>query len=465
MHRLKKILKWTLFLVASPIVLVYAINLFDVPLNPEIATYRPAMSEQVTDADNGYYYMVGMQAEPGRNPQQAGKQYVDALNAAKEAGKHANGVLAGKLESQALGKGKIEYKGKDHFFCRYKSEPCLPFFRKNRKAIRRMLRDNHVLVQRMEHLETYPHFTETMVASFEMPLAYTPLHNDLLLAKAALTADSGHVTQALNELQRSNRFWRMVLAESTTLIGKNWAQAIIYRDIRLATEIMARYPLSAKQFATVQSMLRPLEQKELSMSNAIKNEFQNSDSILRYVIRSAREKNEGFFDSERYLVNSLLEPLWQPNDMRNDSLKFYRRYEQIGRLTAPELSDYIKNKATAEIGDRYAYHWNYVYNPLGKFIASAAGPDYFLLGYIVRPHNLDARIRLIAVRFNILKNRIPRRRIPSYLEKIDASLKNPYTGETPHWDSKTSTLYFSVVSQNADKLEERQFLDRIEIEL
>lgn len=465
MYRLKKILKWSLVVVATPIVLLYVINLFDESLNPEIMHFRPDISGQITDANNGYYYMVGIPAETGRDPQQAGKHYIDALNAAKNAGKYLDSEVAGKLESESLGQGKFEFKGKDYLACRYKDGPCIPVYQKNKQAILQQLRDNRVLIQRAEHLESFPHFAETMVASFEMPLAYAPLKSNLLLAKMALTADAGQISQALNSLQRSNRFWRIVLAETTTLIGKNWALAMVDRNITLATEIMARYSLSAKQVAIVQSMLKPLDQNELSMSNAIKGEFQYSDSILRYSIYSAREENDSFFGPKWQSLNYVLMPLWQTNAMRNDNLQFYRRYEQIGRFTSRELARYIKEKASAEINNRYAYHWNYVYNPLGKTLLSIAGPDYSLLGYIVRVHNLDARIRLMAVRFNILKNRIPRQRIPSYLDKIDASLRNPYTGEAPRWDSEKSTIQYSVISPKPEKLENQQFSNLVEFKI
>lgn len=467
MNRFKKILKWTLIALATPIVLVYGINLFDVPLDPAIDSFKPSYPPDLTEQNNGYYYLMGMRAERGRDPQVAGKQFVDALNAAKAAGKTVSEDTIKKLEIEALGNGRtIKLIGKFKILCRYSYEQCLPVYLRNKKQIRRLLGDNKLIVQRSERLLEYPHFAETMASGVEMPMMdFSSAYHQLLLAKIAITADSGQTTRALRSLQKINQFWHVVLAESTSLLGKLFADSYLDRTTSLASEIMANYALTPEQITIVHKILKPLTKQEMDASNLFRSNYQLLDALTKEVIVANRTQPMKTNIFGLHLPNFVIFPLFKTNATLNDAYKKYRRCEQINKMTSPEFLRYLRTDARKEISSQNDIHWSSLYNPVGKYVSSISYIDYGLFLDMARMRNLEAKIRLLTVRLNIQKNRVSKKEIPDFLAGLDNSLRNPYTGEAPHWDPKKSAIEFNVMSKNLYESLDNPLSEKMEISI
>ena len=57
-------------------------------------------------------------------------------------------------------------------------------------------------------------------------------------------------------------------------------------------------------------------------------------------------------------------------------------------------------------------------------------------------HNLDGLMRLVAAQLGIKQQRIADHAVIGFLEKLDDSYRDPYTGAPLRWDPEKRALYF-----------------------
>jgi hypothetical protein len=71
--------------------------------------------------------------------------------------------------------------------------------------------------------------------------------------------------------------------------------------------------------------------------------------------------------------------------------------------------------------------------------------------YMLRLHDTDGLLRLVALQLDIWRAGIPRKQIPGYLRGTRPGLSDPYSGQPMQWDATRGQLYFVPRSERFDK--------------
>jgi hypothetical protein len=57
-------------------------------------------------------------------------------------------------------------------------------------------------------------------------------------------------------------------------------------------------------------------------------------------------------------------------------------------------------------------------------------------------HDLDGYIRLVALQAALRRDGVPLAQVADYVRRVGPNLRNPYDGQSMHWDAAHSTLSF-----------------------
>ena len=241
MHLIRTIIKAIFLLTAFLLLAFLLINAFDEDLNAEIAPFTDFNNIAPSDDKNAYFHLMGMPAPVGSRPHESGKALVYRANKiAEERGLAAEPDLW-EVEKELFGKKRVEIQGNVSTLCSPREKPCLDTYIKNKNNIRKLIANNQVLFNRAKHLRGYPHYSERQGTELDFPIAqYSKALPRLYLADAALKAHSGQLSRALTILENDARFWRMMLGESHTMIGKMIAVAYLDHTVSLTSELTSR---------------------------------------------------------------------------------------------------------------------------------------------------------------------------------------------------------------------------------
>jgi hypothetical protein len=438
----KRIALWSLVVVSIPFFVVYGINAFDRAPDPGIAGFRPHHSP-VADADNAYYYLQGMHSAIGKAPAVAGKQLVEAYNAARKKGYTADTSPLPKIEQSAYGKPRLSFQGKTIDWCKRPFRHCIPLFLAHRAQVRRLLQDNRLLLARAVRLKEYRQYRNTMKPGIDAPFPdFDGSLHELTMARYALAADSGHATSALHSLQQDARFWRMVMDHADNLVGKIVATVFVDQDASLASEILSRYRLGPAQERIIADIARPLSPGELSMRNAFIGEYRLQVSMFDEMFRGASHGDGGSGRHPSRVENFFALPLLKRNATMNLVYERFRHDVDVGQLSPPALVKYVKKRKTDP--RHHLSILGLIYNPVGKILNNIATPDF--VPYISRVRNLDAKLRLITIQYRLHQRHIAKLAIPAWLAKLPVGLRDPYSGKPPAWDTQHSVLSFPVLN-------------------
>lgn len=421
-------LKWLGFgLLAAPFAL-FLINAFDEPLEPEVE--RMLKSEVDVPAEaNGFYALAGFYAPAEvRDIHAYGvrqiAQYKQALRANPA------------MRQYELEKPAVDFRGDKALLCEPRSKPCLSEVGNRAAAIEALQKANRLLLDRYRSLYGYPRVVEDVPAHPSAPFPRPPMSmHKLLLTGIALDVHRGRTARALKALAADTAYWRGLLRDSRTMISKAVAASVLFHNFHLLAEIVRAVPLSAAEAALAEQMLAPLTPEERSLTQVMHWEvaaFGDFASAIRSGI--AENAKEG---GVKAAIAPLLKLLVKDNATRNI---VYREYMAVAELaSAPATEFEARRKAMAQPYG-VTLRWDYVYNPLGKFVLFAAELDW--ARYAARLHDLDGYLRLVRLQWAM--KRAGASDPEAFLGQSGAQYADPYTGQPMGWNAETKSVYFTA---------------------
>ena len=459
MTKTKKALKWTAIILASLLLggplLLAAINAFDEDLRPEAIAFADFSGEEVPPEQNGYYAWVGLRAPVGENPHVRGVQVVAQVNEKLDAmPRDVTDVDA------ILGAKTLKYTNSLASLCGRDATGCLDRYRAKSADIEKQVRDNKVLLERYRALYRYPHFHETIKPRYYAPLFYEASSvRGLARAQHTLHALRGDHLLALRQLRDDTQFWRRILIDSRSLVGKMIAVAAIRVNAQIISEIVARYPADKSALALAAHAVQPLTAQERDLTNAYRNEhawimhfFTTLPAELRAlpVERRTPCTAESIYDCVIEKLTTTF--LFKPHATVNRSFEDFS--ETAGRSKLP-ASEFLKQTNEKQASDRYDWgwlsSWHFAYNPIGKILNTHPGSAYD--SYTGRIHNLDGFLRLVSLSLAAKQQSVRDADMPAFLASTQPNLRSPYTSDPMLWDTGSRTIYFNGMGEGpGDKL-------------
>ncbi|MDD5336031.1 MAG: hypothetical protein PHS32_20035 [Rhodoferax sp.] len=454
----RKALKWLLVAALGLLVLLLAcwFLLPDETLHPE-ARKILAAPPSVPPDQNAFYLLWGLPASPELDPFQVGRQVVAAqLATFREKGQRVQ-------FDPASFYGAKPYQGRipSGLYCDSgrKTAHCLTALRAHRSELDAQRWAQDVYVQRYRALRNYPHFEQTMTPSPAAPLlSWQTVLALSELVDASIAFDMEQPERraaALAELQAEIALWRRIGREADFLIDRTIITVLLRNKYRLLSELLTEYPAIAHQNRElVAQMTMPLTLADTDLRRVLSGEFRYGALLLENMVQDSKQGRQSGLDHElpRWVEELALRLFVRSNATLNLS---FSRLTESGNFYAQSATQ-IESRADAffktyEVSSLDPRLW--LYNPVGKILMSYQGSA--LLYHSHKLHDLAGYTRLVELQRQIAAAHLPGDKVGSFLTSVDASLRDPYSGQPMTFDPVLQTISFrprSEVSAGGDPL-------------
>ncbi|MFZ6766717.1 hypothetical protein ACO0LM_06490 [Undibacterium sp. Di26W] len=436
-----------IFLVLTAIVLLLlvtfiAINWKDETLTPEAQALLRTQEFHVPYAQNGFYILVMM-------------------NAALDTDLLKNGIDKIKVQQALYQKDKAYYESHPHpeaeenplsfnwnnNRCRQTIQNCVQMDLANRTELTAQMASNQVLAERYALMRKMGDYEEHLIPAFNASLpAYSSLSRaiDLLLTQASFDIADGKLDAGLQRMESNNRYLRVALKNSSSLISKMVMQTALRKQARAVSELLVLYPALLEQYAErISQLVLPMTEAERSLERpflyeaGVQTHFSQN---LRASLAMTQDKSE----IAAWPLNVLGDFTFQPNATTNMVVRNWTLIIDAARNTTVDFStskDNFKKMREALNTSSISFYLAHAYNPVGKILMQVGIPDYALT-YIGKSLDTDAYLRLVSLQADILRKKMPDADIPAYLAHAPAALRSPYDGSAMLWDARSAQLKF-----------------------
>jgi hypothetical protein len=465
---IKWLLKFTAALLGLLVVaygLLVLVSLQKEPLHPEVEAFVRPEPIAVAPERNGYYFWTGINAPAGGDPIKHGQRLIAELGRrSPEAKDAASASAANELRM-------VFYEPRAVCGRETPPVPCLRFAKQNAAQIRKLAKANAELLLRYEALLRLDQYASDM--PFLRQTDPIPARQDqmsmIALARSLDAVDvlDGKAAEAIDRLAARVRFLRRMHANSSSLIDRIIAQALLAKDLEFLAEVAVSEPGAAKVVAAqIEAIAAPMTIAERSsfrwMRHAFSQKFASIDpgdpDEWRYSICEVAlsiVNSESFFElamsgklderCERWDMRMLalaVAPLMDRNAMANQRFETIRQLRQVD---APDTFSYLARfqvlVAAAELQRQADSPWR-LRNPLSPWIGTQLYTDLIVHGksYHLSAADLDRLYALTRLAAGLIRDRTKDGEIAAYLKQpgaLDPATKEPFS-----WDAAKRQVFF-----------------------
>lgn len=292
------------------------------------------------------------------------------------------------------------------------------------------MRDPDRLIERYERLLEFKQWREILPGdASSQGAAFTQVleAQSLMYSKALSQEVKADAADCKRMLEKDYRFWRMVLAESTSANVKMIAARSIELHFEMGNLVVRRFPPSLTMTAIPEGWREPLSSRERSLAKLMANEWAFHD------LRPEDERS-------KKLVSMLFGSfLYQPQATSNSNAErmlrvaelYERDYAAIPQAAATFLASYGREKkAAADIG---------VYNPVGRILLNMEDMDAYT-AYGFRVVNLEGMRRVALLAAQLRSSGAKGNDVAEGVRSSD--LRDPYDEKEFGWDPEHGSLLF-----------------------
>ncbi|HTD74314.1 MAG TPA: hypothetical protein VK652_12370 [Steroidobacteraceae bacterium] len=429
--------------------LVWAvINSFDVPLSEQAKALLMPPPNPFPADENIYLAMAGLEGAGERSITEMGQERIEAYNEALDSmllnPDSAFGLssqwdatklkLSGKLELGSARSASIWASTKSH-----------------RQEIAAMLAANQQLYQRYLSLHRLRGYYETARPSYMAPVViFPPQLRSLFLGDVAnriQTGSSKQQREALTDLQRDLQMWRTVLKGDGTLISKMLAAAFLHTDLILTADLINDTGFDSSSLdEPLDPMLLPFDPKDYRIGNTFAAEFRATAPFYQTI--SAANGLTGSTASSSWphrVWNAFQAHFFKVNATENMGAELAAHWVALGDS---EPSEFERNRhAYREWLEKQGPHLapNYIYNPMGKILASLAGAQYE--NYPLRAYDVAAYQRLVYLAFQLKRLHIATPDVAAFLKTHPEWSTHPVDGKLFGWNPDTAELTVNTLGE------------------
>lgn len=286
------------------------------------------------------------------------------------------------------------------------------------------------LLAQYHTLIAFPQWRETVA---DDPTSLPPYQHAmrgqrLLLMQAWLVARGGDAAGVTLALEQDLCFWRRVLRDSDSLIGKSVAAAAIRQHFGLGNLVMRE--LGAGRVDSIPAQWHmPLSEEERALERAMAGEWRLVDASIRDMVANGRESADATW------LDRLQRPFFKPQASINLAAERYEGLGKASRSPYPELAAAVTRADSPTV--RW---WQWLFNPAGRVPMVVASGRYG--DYVISVADLEGA-RGAALATATLRAR------GAALVDMGATIaaadmpRDPYTGQPFAWHAETGAVAFA----------------------
>ncbi|HVJ38278.1 MAG TPA: hypothetical protein VM687_10835 [Stenotrophomonas sp.] len=398
---------------------------------------RYAQRGQVPDADNGFIYLLGIDAPAEQKPAlgRRRKAAIEALQTAPPVhdmvdltilpGARSRTVAARSPALRAL----LSACTDDYVRCAAAlDDGAAPL------AVQ-WLDEEAGLRARYQELIALPQWQE-LDAAGQVSFPPYPAALDgqrLLLLEAWLAARAGQEATVLQLLDQDLRFWRRVLRDTDTLIGKMIATTAINRHFGIGNLIMRAMGRRHSQ-ALPASWQMPLTKDERSTARAMTGEWRYTQWYQQAALSAPVSPPE--VSAGERVLDLLQRPLFKPQATSN---LLAARFVRLGDASAADYRILPSALAQADVSAPGS-PWRWLFNPTGRIGVQIA--DGIYVPYALRVADLEGARRVAVEAATLRAQGVDANSMHRALA-TPAAQRDPYTAQPLRWDARTGVISVS----------------------
>ncbi|MET1255765.1 hypothetical protein [Aliikangiella maris] len=435
------IAKYSLYVLAITLIFILSVLLintqaFDEKSSPAVNLVMQPQ-DRISPQYNAYFYFLGLLASNAQDPHEAGQKlqqkYVDNRE------KLGLDQLSASDSTKILQISETESWFTQFERCHARTQHfCFQQSLNNIKALDFNSPRLIQMLKRYARLTDYQDYQSPDKMTFASPIPAFGYALSLQQISLAHQFSTLEFDSFLIAIEKDINFWRTLLLKSDILIVKMVAIAAIWYDVRYLSNIISQHHLSSVQVENIQQLLRPLNNKELDLSNAFRLEAQTLYNQLAKLSRQNLQEIYGikisFFDSmiqvhatqnlhfERYLSPMLV----------------------LSKLNSSAFYDAVQQGKTEHVTEQwFSLSPSNLYNPGGKLLLQNI--NWSPSDYIARMHDMNGMFNLVKLQLE-LKNQ-------SEFQPLqwvnDSAYRNIYTLEPLIFNEQKQTLEFECLSKKS----------------
>ena len=397
-------------------------------------------SAEIDDDLNRYNAVVGFYAEAEKDMVVEGARLIAAANALFD----KNGRYdAGSPQASSYWNNlplKIDDKSSDQIY-EFNQDP-LVWLANNQSSYHDLMAKNQVLLGRFRKLMTMDQYSRSLKLDYSMPyISYSGLMDIKKLNNLSIVYDFINADKkvALNRLQKSIGFSRLMMAQSVELIEKMIASKFLEDDL-MTYSLLLDYPPSNEELNFV---IANLNDQERTLLNAYKSEFASMSSML--VMGDFDDYKSD--DSQKNIIQYfIMKSYIKPKKIENKSHEdvwLYNLSKEDMALASRNQDDNLEDKNNAT-------WWDIYMDPLGYVLMAIAMPAHNT--YIDRIDHLDATISLLNLKSDIYSKKIADVDVNQYVSGIAVNINAGYAGSEVFWDKENKELTYAVPNYTSDDI-------------
>lgn len=407
-----------------------SINASDEVLNPELVAILEA-KPTVAPGENGFFYLMGLDAPTGQDPITVGQAYSERL---RQAEREFPFDEARKIAEEGKGSNALRFVGKLPS-CDWKSEACLKALGSAAETVKKMSTENAVLLERYADLLRYREFEDGFKLSLllfrpNVSIEVQRLHSAL----AAMALREGRYAEFSQRMKNQAEFSRVQMRGNNSLITKLLGMAYLGKNALLVSEgVRSTKELARHEATALLEAVAPMSQEELRFGPTLETETRIAHNIIYGQLLEQR-------------TPTFWQAIWDwLTFKRNASQNFYFSLTREWlAIDAVPTQDYLaaESRVLARIQAKVSpiHSLELLYNPMGKILVSTSWAERWA-DYYRRNIDIDGLLRLVSLQVQIAAQGVKEADIPAFLAKSDPKYHDPYTGQHMQW-SKERGLHF-----------------------
>jgi hypothetical protein len=221
-----------------------------------------------------------------------------------------------------------------------------------------LIAEQNQLMAFYQQLLQYSRWQEPPPTMQNIPAYQILLHGQILfLWQAWLEAQNGNIGQVQNALQADYQFWKTVLANNSSMIGKMISTAAIKHHFNLGQIIIRELPTEQRHAAVPEEWTVAFRDSELSLKQVLAGEWYHGAEYMSMALNSEPDNFGTDVNTFETLLIILSRPLMLLEDTKN--------------INATQLQQQDDNNTPA------TYPWySWLRNPFGKLIMATGTVPY-----------------------------------------------------------------------------------------
>lgn len=394
----------------------------------------------VADRDNGYIFALGFSAPDKADAGSVGIAHAEWLRKfMATAGPTEFPVLPG--EKRAPSDTRDPDLKRIAALCKDAGLACAKAMDGDQLRLQASVQRNAELIERYETLTKLRQWRELWpddVRSTFVPLNHVLEGQRLTLMKAWLMASGGDASGCKHLLEQDLGFWRMVLADSSSLIVKVVAARAVEQHFTMGNLALRRLGPASALKGVPDGWRIPVSGRERSMAKVMANEWKFSDAQLRLVTTSSApipaEAEAGLSDH----VSNLFAPfLLQPQATSNAGAERLQAISALFERDYPAMPGAANALLASEKAASNGVTGISIYNPVGEILVGLAGMENFTQ-YGFRIADLEGVRRVALLAAQLRSKAVDVENLPQQI--IQADLRGPYDGKAFEWNAAEQSL-------------------------